>query len=92
MLHTLLILAAIPFAIAGLVLVASLAWMLPPYLLLLSSGAIAALIYQGPHSDYAVIPALVALASLAWISNRWSGPVRRALPRPTTPTEPLAPG
>lgn len=30
MLHTLLILAAIPFAIAGLVLAASLAWMLLP--------------------------------------------------------------
>jgi len=76
MLHTLLILAAIPFAIAGLVLAASLAWMLLPYLLLLISGAIAALMYQGPHSGYAAVPALVALASLAWISNRWSGPGR----------------
>ncbi len=73
MLHTLLILAAIPFAIAGLVLAASLAWLLLPYLLLLISGAIAALMYQGPHSGYAVIPALVALASLAWISDRWGG-------------------
>ncbi len=72
MLHTLLILAAIPFAIAGLVLAASLAWLLLPYLLLLISGTVAALMYQGPHSGYAVIPALVALASLAWISNRWS--------------------
>lgn len=76
MLHTLLILAAIPFAIAGLVLAASLAWLLLPYVLLLASGTVAALMYQGPRSAYAVFPTLVALASVAWISNRWSGPGR----------------
>lgn len=76
MLHTLLILAAIPFAIAGLLLAASLVWLLLPYLVLLISGTIAAFLHQGPHSDCAVIPLLVALASVAWISNRWSGPGR----------------
>jgi hypothetical protein len=72
MLHTLLILAAIPFAIAGLILAASLAWLLLPYLLLLVSGTVAALMYQGPNSIYAVFPVLVAFASVAWISSRWS--------------------
>ena len=75
MLHALIVLALIPFALIGACIAIRLAWALVPYAVAGIAGLVTALLMEGTPQQRSVawVGALVTLMAFAWIVQRWSG-------------------
>jgi len=79
MLHALILLALIPFALIGACIAIRLAWALVPYAAAGIAGLVTAILMEGTpqQRNVAWVGALATLMVLAWIVQRWTGPRSR---------------
>ena len=73
MIEALIILALIPFALWGLVILAGIAWVIAPYVLALIFGSVAVIMFNISNLEqWAFVPATACALAIGWVFRRWS--------------------